>query len=134
MSSVFAHCRVARPTDQLDRIAAMYRDGLGFDVIADWRDHSGIDGTVLGHRALGYQIEFTQEPAHKVGRAPTEDNLLVFYILDAADWRAASERMEAAGFLLVSSRNPYWDRGGRTFEDADGYRVVLFNGHWPTHS
>ena len=129
----FAHLRVARPTDQLDRIAAMYRDGLGFDVIADWRDHEGVDGTVLAHRELSYQIEFTQEPAHPVGRAPTEDNLLVFYILDAGEWSTACERMLAAGFEPVSSRNPYWNRGGRTFEDADGYRVVMFNGSWPTY-
>lgn len=132
MTTVFAHLRVARPTDQLDRIAAMYRDGLGFDVVADWRGHEGIDGTVLAHRELGYQIEFTQEPAHRVGRAPTEDNLLVFYILAAADWKAACRRMLDAGFAEVASRNPYWDRGGRTYEDVDGYRVVLFNGPWPT--
>jgi len=26
--------------------------------------------------------------------------------------------------------NPYWKRNGRTFEDVDGYRVVLQNGTW----
>ena len=39
-------------------------------------------------------------------------------------------RMLAAGFRSVSSANPYWDVRGRTFEDLDGYRVVLQNSAW----
>ncbi len=35
--------------------------------------------------------------------------------------------MQEAGFSLVPSYNPYWDRTGKTFEDIDGYRVVLQN-------
>ena len=38
--------------------------------------------------------------------------------------------MAAAGFRPVASYNPYWDRSGRTFEDVDGYRVVLENEAW----
>jgi hypothetical protein len=38
--------------------------------------------------------------------------------------------MMAAGYEPVSSFNPYWDRVGRTFEDPDGYRVVLQNAVW----
>lgn len=26
---------------------------------------------------------------------------------------------------------PYWDRKGKTFEDPDGYRVVLQQSSWP---
>jgi prolyl oligopeptidase len=36
----------------------------------------------------------------------------------------------AEGFRVVPSVNPYWDRSGRTFEDVDGYRVVLQKGAW----
>jgi hypothetical protein len=35
--------------------------------------------------------------------------------------------MLGAGFVPVSAVNPYWDRDGVTFEDPDGYRVVLQN-------
>lgn len=38
--------------------------------------------------------------------------------------------MVAAGFKQVTSFNPYWDMHGRTFEDNDGYRVVLQNAAW----
>jgi prolyl oligopeptidase len=40
--------------------------------------------------------------------------------------------MKEAGFVLVPSYNPYWDTAGKTFEDVDGYRVVLQNQEWST--
>jgi hypothetical protein len=35
------------------------------------------------------------------------------------------------GEHTVPSRNPYWDRCGLTFEDPDGYRIVIANIGWP---
>ena len=32
--------------------------------------------------------------------------------------------------MPVTSFNPYWEISGQTFEDADGYRIVLQNGTW----
>ncbi|HCG8759905.1 TPA: prolyl endopeptidase [Vibrio parahaemolyticus] len=40
--------------------------------------------------------------------------------------------MLSAGFMLVLSYNAYWDVAGKTFEDVDGYRVVLQNREWNT--
>jgi hypothetical protein len=57
--------------------------------------------------------------------------LLVFYLPDRPDWQVAVNRMLAAGFAPVPSFNPYWDRAGLTFEDPDGYRVVLQNAASP---
>ena len=44
------HLRVARPTDDLDAVVRFYRDGLGFDVLYQFRDHDGFDGVMLGPR------------------------------------------------------------------------------------
>jgi len=44
--------------------------------------------------------------------------------------RSACAKMIGAGFMQVSSLNPYWDIGGETFEDIDGCRVVLQNSAW----
>lgn len=125
-----AELRVARPTDDLERIVAMYRDGLGLEVLGAFEDHEGFDGVMLGLPGLGYHLEFTHRRGTRVGRAPTEDNLLVFYMPDADEWERRSAAMRAAGFVEVRSYNPYWDLRGRTFEDADGYRVVLQNAEW----
>lgn len=67
------------------------------------------------------------------GRAPTQEHVIAFYIPDLDEWRAAVERMRQAGFEPVASFNPYWDREGATFEDPDGYRVVLQRASWPPH-
>lgn len=125
------HLRVARPTDQLDAIRAMYEQGLGFEVLGHFTDHVGFDGVMLGHAGSGYHLEFTHHRGHAAGRAPTRDNLLVFYIPDEQEWSSRCAHMLAAGFAEVPSYNPYWDRAGRTFEDLDGYRVVLQNAAWP---
>ena len=126
-----AHVRIARPTDDLSAVIRFYRDGLGFEVLAEFTDHDGFDGVMLGGRGAGYHLEFTRAAAHPAGRAPTKDNLLVFYLPDESAWRAAVARMERAGHAPVAAFNPYWDRRGRTFEDPDGYRVVLQNATWP---
>ncbi|MBC8085295.1 MAG: VOC family protein, partial [Hymenobacter sp.] len=117
--------RVARPIDQLPAVLRFYRDGLGLTELASFVAHNGFDGVMLGHPKAPYHLEFTHQPGHPSGRAPTADNLLVFYWPDAAEWQTAVDRMKAAGFAPVSSWNPYWDQLGVTFEDPDGYRVVL---------
>ena len=127
-----AALRVARPTDDLDTVATMYQIGLGFEVLGSFADHQGFDGVMLGHPDLAYHLEFTHHRGHSVGRAPTRDNLLVFYIPERDQWQAQCEQMSAAGFAQVPSYNPYWDLLGQTFADSDGYRVVLQNAAWST--
>ena len=123
--------RVARPTDRLDEVVRFYTDGLGLEVLYCFEDHEGFDGVMVGCPGAPYHLEFTRKRGHEAGCAPTEDNLLVFYLPDTQAWQAAVERMHAAGFPATRSFNPYWDRCGRTFEDPDGYRVVLQNAAWP---
>jgi hypothetical protein len=122
--------RVARPTDNLGPIVQMYVRGLGFSVLAQFTDHEGFDGAILGHPGQPYHLEFTSQRGHRAGRALTTEHLLVFYIPAGKEWEESCEQMLAAGFQAVPSGNPYWDRAGRTFEDIDGYRVVLENSAW----
>jgi catechol 2,3-dioxygenase-like lactoylglutathione lyase family enzyme len=123
--------RVARSTDHLDEVVRFYSQGLGLTVLGSFEGHDGFDGTMLGHPGTPYHLEFTHKRGHSAGPAPTQDNLLVFYLPDSRQWQEAIDRMRAAGYEPVPSFNPYWDRAGRTFEDPDGYRVVLQNASWP---
>jgi catechol 2,3-dioxygenase-like lactoylglutathione lyase family enzyme len=123
---------VARPTDHLDEVVRFYTEGLGLAVLGSFENHEGFDGVMIGVANGSYHLEFTHQRGHKVGTAPTEDNLLVFYMPDKEVWQAAVDKMTAAGYESVPAYNPYWDRDGRTYEDPDGYRVVLHNAAWLT--
>ena len=83
-----AHLRVARPTNDLSETVKFYRDGLGFEILYEFRDHDGFDGVMLGHAGAAYHLEFTHKHGHAAGKAPTQDNLLVFYIPDPGEWAA----------------------------------------------
>ena len=131
VSSGSKKLRIARPSDDLAKLVAFYRDGLGFSVLGRFDDHDGFDGVMLGHPDQPYHLEFTHHHGRAVGRAPTRENLLVFYFPEEGAWLAALDRMLDAGFVAVPSENPYWDRQGKTFEDPDGYRIVLQQGDWP---
>ena len=122
--------RVARPTDNLEEITKFYRDGLGFVELSRFEDHDGFDGVMLGLPAAPYHLEFTRTHGHRAGRALTADHLLVFYLPDERQWNDAVIRLKQSGYEPVSSFNPYWDRQGLTFEDPDGYRVVLQHAAW----
>jgi catechol 2,3-dioxygenase-like lactoylglutathione lyase family enzyme len=127
-----AHLRVARASDDLDAVVRFYRDGLGFEVLYKFSDHDGFDGVMLGMKGAAYHLEFTRKVGHTAGKAPKEENLLVFYLPDWGEFASAISRMESAGHRAVKAFNPYWDVKGKTFEDPNGYRVVLQNAGWPT--
>lgn len=125
MTIATAHLRVARPTNNIAALLLFYRDGLGFEVLGRFADHQGFDGVMLGHKNAPYHLEFTHKRGHDAGRAPSQGNLLVWYLPQADDYNSALTRMKQAGFASVTSFNPYWDACDTTFEDPDGYRVVL---------
>ena len=121
------HLRIARPVADLARSTYLYCRGLDLRVLGRFEDHDGFDGVMLGVADGGYHFEFTRHRAHPVPPAPTVEDLLVFYLPTATEWQMACARMAAAGFRLAVSFNPYWERRGRTYEDHDGYRLVLQN-------
>ena len=122
--------RIVRPTDNLDALLPFYRDGLGLTVLDSFQDHDGFDAIIMGRENVPYHFAFTRTDKHQAGKAPTKENLLVFYLPDHAEWENAVERMKATGFVPVSAFNPYWDKKGVTFEDPDGYRIVLQQTDW----
>lgn len=125
-----AHLRIARPVADLATTRDMYCRGLGLRVVGDFADHAGFDGVMLGAPGAAYHFEFTYCRHHPVVPTPTAEDLVVFYLPSLIEWQAVCDAMVAAGFAPVASFNPYWDLHGRTFEDQDGYRVVVQNDAW----
>ncbi len=99
--------RVARPTDRLDQVIHFYTEGLGLQILYQFENHEGFDGIMVGMPGAAYHFEFTHQQGHRVGDAPTQDNLIVFYLPNQLEWQQAIARMKAAGYEPVQSYNPY---------------------------
>jgi catechol 2,3-dioxygenase-like lactoylglutathione lyase family enzyme len=119
--------RIARPTSRLKEVVRFYHDGLGLKVIGSFEEHTGYSGIMLGLPGRDYHLEFTSHESGSHCPAPTKDNLLVFYIPDHQAILHLVEHLEAMGYFPVEPENPYWKEFGTTFEDPDGWRVVLMN-------
>ena len=124
------HLRIARPTDQLHKVVDFYQNILGFSRLGEFKNHDGFDGIMMGHSDAPYHLEFTSQSNHSVGLAPSQDHLLVFYQPSFESWQSTIKKIEESGAAPVQSYNPYWDTNGRTYEDPDGYRIVIYNGTW----
>src|SRR5688572_13766794 len=119
--------RIARPTDQLEKVVKFYSEGLGLNILGSFEDHEGYDGVMLGLPGFPYHLEFT---SHKNGSpcpAPSKDNLLVLYIPDKTAINAIENRLKSMQYDPVEPENPYWKANGITFEDPDGWCLVLMN-------
>ncbi len=119
--------RIARPTDRLEEVVRFYRDALGLPQVGSFAGHAGYDGVMIGLPGRDYHLEFTRHAEGSPCPAPTRDNLLVLYMENADALRRAAARLAALGHHPVEPENPYWAARGLTFEDPDGWRVVLMN-------
>ena len=130
MSPAVPTLRVARPTNDLEAQVRFYRDGVGLTELYRFGGHGGFDGVMLGYPNAPWHLELTVAHGHVAPRAPTPDHLLVLYLPERQQWEAAVARMQAHGHAAVPAFNPFWDASGLTFEDPDGYRIVLQNAAW----
>ena len=98
---MFTHMRIAKPVANLERSFLMYSKGLGLHKIAEFNDHDGFNGIMLGRGDLDWHIEFTFCRNHPVQPLHTEEDLLVLYYSEEKEWDTACERMIGAGFRMT---------------------------------
>ena len=127
-----SHLRIARPCRDLQASEQFWVDGLGPDVL--FRAGPAAEGghalLMVGWQDTGWHLELVSDPDGETPAAPTEEDLLVLY-LDGEVEAATISHLVASGGTQVTSRNPYWDNGGVTIADPDGYRLVLTIRSWP---
>lgn len=119
--------RFARPSADLAALKAFYVEALGLTFEGDFFDHAGYDGLLVSTGDPGYELEFTHRAGDGPCPPPSADHLLVLYFPDAAAVQALAARLAAHGHRPVAPRNPYWLGKGLTFEDPEGWRVVIFD-------
>ncbi|EOC1289735.1 VOC family protein [Cronobacter muytjensii] len=126
----FTHMRIARLVTDLEKSLRLWSQGLGLVKLAAFTDHAGFSGIMLGRKGLPWHLEFTVCHDHPVAPSPGNEDLLVLYYPDNAEWQRVCASLEGAGFISTPSFNPYWDINGRTWMDHDGYRLVVQNRAW----
>ena len=118
--------RVGRPTDKLPEIEEFYAEHLGLPLLYRFNNHAGFDGVMLGLPGSQYHLEFTSSHEGSPCPAPSRENVLVLYFDAESAMYDVVERLADHGHQPVVAENPYWaDTGALTFEDPDGWRVVL---------
>jgi ribosomal protein S18 acetylase RimI-like enzyme len=118
--------RVARHTEQLREVVAFYRDRIGLVEAGRFEDHAGYDGVFLEVPGTGAHLELTAGGGHGPP-SPHPESMLVLYLGDEHVVRTIAGRI---GVPPVRPANPYWAEHGLTFEDPDGFRVVLVPERW----
>jgi len=123
--------RIARPSRDLAAAERFYVGGLGLSVLfkkAERGEHGGYDLLMIGPDGGPWHLELTRG-TDDVDPSPTPEDLLVIYLGTALPADLA-DRVVAHGGTVVPAHNPYWDVGGLTVADPDGYRVVLTQRSW----
>jgi len=116
--------RIARHTKDLNRIIDFYGRILGLKVLGEFKDHYNYNGVFLGIPGESWHLEFTvsnEPPSH----SSDDDDLLVFYAESLDEFNKIKERLVANHVRHVRPKNPYWEKNGITFEDPDGFRIVI---------
>src|SRR5580698_10003949 len=116
--------RIARHTTDLKRIIDFYGRILGLKVLGQFKDHHNYDGVFLGIPGESWHLEFTvsgDTPSHCFD----DDDLLVFYAETLEEFNTIKKKFIINRAKYVRPKNPYWEKNGITFEDPDGFRIVI---------
>lgn len=115
--------RVARHTNDLEKIEAFYIDLLGFERLGGFQDHNGYDGVFIGKPGINWHFEFTQSE-EKAHHTFDEDDIIVLYPETILEYSILIDSISKS-VSFISSKNPYWNENGKIFLDPDGFRIIL---------
>ena len=120
--------RVVLTVPDFDEAVAFYRDGLGFEQIADW---SGEDGRVILLEAGKATIElFDERQAESVDRIEAGRRVSgpVRLAFEVTDLHSATERLVAAGAASMAGPVvPPWGGRNARLRTPDGLQLTLFS-------
>ncbi|RZJ31657.1 MAG: VOC family protein [Flavobacterium sp.] len=118
--------RIARHTDNLDKIKSFYCDILGLKIIGSFENHDGYDGVFIGRPNESWHLEFTSSEA-KATHQTDEDDLIVLYPETRSEYDNLIQKLASSKIEFISAKNPYWNSFGKMILDPDGFRIVISN-------
>ena len=123
--------RVALTTDEFERLASFYREGLGLEPAQDWPEDQGRALVVdMGGATLEVFDEKQAQTIDQIevgGRVGGRTSGRVRFALRVPDLGAAMERMlsHGAGLVYTPVVTPWGDQNAR-FHDPDGMQITLY--------
>jgi catechol 2,3-dioxygenase-like lactoylglutathione lyase family enzyme len=116
--------RVARHTNNLEKIEAFYVNILGFERLGGFQNHNNYDGIFIGKSDLDWHFEFTKSN-DKANYHFDEDDIVVLYPSTILEYNNMLDSVSNSNISIITSKNPYWNENGKMFLDPDGYRIVI---------
>ena len=116
--------RVARHTNDLEKITAFYIDILGLELLGSFKNHINYDGIFIGKPHLNWHLEFTKSD-DKAQHSFDEDDLLVLYPETELAYNHLIKNILNHNISFIDSKNSYWKANGKMLLDPDGYRIVI---------
>jgi len=116
--------RVARHTNNLEKIEDFYVNILGFERLCGFQNHNNYDGVFIGKTGLDWHFEFTQSET-KADHKFDEDDIIVLYPDTIRKYNMLLESLLENDIPGITAINPYWNENGQMFQDPDGYRIVI---------
>ncbi len=126
-SSGVRELRVVLTVGDLDRAAALYRDGLGLPMVQEWESPQG-RGLVLAVDRTTFELVDEAQADYidraEVGRRVSGPVRLAF---EVADVKATAASLRERGAEVVSRPVPTpWGHLNRRLRTADGMQITLF--------
>jgi catechol 2,3-dioxygenase-like lactoylglutathione lyase family enzyme len=118
--------RIARHTNDLEKIKSFYITILGFELLGVFENHNNYDGIFIGKPKLDWHLEFTKS-SEKALHYFDEDDLLVLYPGTISEYNILIKSILESGISTLPSRNPFWNENGKMVLDPDGFRIVISN-------
>jgi catechol 2,3-dioxygenase-like lactoylglutathione lyase family enzyme len=122
--------RVARHTNDLEKIKSFYIDILGFELLGSFENHDNYNGIFIGKSNLDWHFEFTQSN-NTANHSFDEDDIFVFYPNTLVEFNNLIKKILDNNTPAIKAKNPYWNNPevsiSKMFMDPDGYRIIISN-------
>ncbi|PBJ15729.1 VOC family protein [Flavobacterium sp. ACN6] len=116
--------RVARHTNNLEKIENFYINILGFERLGGFQHHNNYDGVFIGKPGLDWHFEFTMSEI-EAKHTFDEDDIIVLYPKTMSNYNDLIHTITQNNIEMIQAVNLYWNENGKMIQDPDGYRIVV---------
>ena len=123
-SLLYMTLRVARHTNNLDKLIEFYTKILALEILGSFKDHAGYDGVFIGKKEAQWHLEFTSNE-EQAEHSFDDHDVLVFYPTSKSSFQKVKENIQAHKLSILKAKNPYWNDNGILVQDPDGFNVII---------